>query len=49
MYHNQAEFTLNFWRYMNSRESNNRLKKGKVKLEEIKPKNLFILKFSLFV
>jgi hypothetical protein len=35
--HNQAEFTLNFWRYMNSRVSNNRLKKGKVKLEEIRP------------
>jgi membrane-bound lytic murein transglycosylase B len=35
--HNQAEFTLNFWRYMNSRVSNNRLKKGKVKLEENRP------------
>lgn len=31
---NQAEFTLNFWRYMNSRVSNNRLKKGRVKLQE---------------
>lgn len=31
---NQAEFTLNFWRYMNSRVSNNRLKKGGVKFQE---------------
>ena len=34
---NQAEFTLNFWRYMNSRVSNNRLEEGKVKLEENRP------------
>ncbi|WXU00517.1 MAG: Tn3 family transposase TnXax1 [Catillopecten margaritatus gill symbiont] len=31
---NQAEFTLNFWRYMNSRVSANRLQKGKVKFQE---------------
>ena len=34
---NQAEFTLNFWRYINSRVSSNRLKKGKIKLEETRP------------
>lgn len=34
---NQAEFTLNFWRYINSRVSNNRLEKGRLKLEEIRP------------
>lgn len=34
---NQAEFTLNFWRYINSRVSNNRLEKGKLKLEETRP------------
>lgn len=31
---NQAEFTLNFWRYLNSRVSDNRLEKGKLKLQE---------------
>jgi len=31
---NQAEFTLNFWRYINSRVSNNRLKKGRIKFKE---------------
>ena len=31
---NQAEFTLNFWRYMNSRVSSNRLQKGKIKFKE---------------
>ncbi len=31
---NQAEFTLNFWRYINSRVSEKRLTKGRVKLEE---------------
>lgn len=34
---NQAEFTLNFWRYINSRVSNNRLEKGRVKLEKNRP------------
>jgi thiamine biosynthesis lipoprotein ApbE len=34
---NQAEFTLNFWRYINSRVSSNRLEKGKIKLEETRP------------
>ncbi|MBA5249692.1 MAG: lytic murein transglycosylase [Gammaproteobacteria bacterium] len=31
---NQAEFTLNFWRYINSRVSENRLTKGRIKLKE---------------
>ena len=31
---NQAEFTLNFWRYLHSRVSDNRLEKGKLKLQE---------------
>lgn len=31
---NQAEFTLNFWRYINSRVSHNRLKKGKIALKK---------------
>ncbi|MDC9714354.1 MAG: lytic murein transglycosylase [Gammaproteobacteria bacterium] len=31
---NQAEFSLNFWRYINSRVSNNRLEKGKIKLKK---------------
>lgn len=31
---NQAEFTLNFWRYMNSRVSETRLSKGRIKLDE---------------
>ncbi|BAS67084.1 lytic murein transglycosylase [Bathymodiolus septemdierum thioautotrophic gill symbiont] len=31
---NQAEFTLNFWRYINSRVSDNRLQKGRIKLQE---------------
>lgn len=31
---NQAEFTLNFWRYLTSRVSDNRLEKGKIKLKE---------------
>ncbi|SMN13207.1 Membrane-bound lytic murein transglycosylase B precursor [Bathymodiolus heckerae thiotrophic gill symbiont] len=31
---NQAEFSLNFWRYITSRVSNNRLEKGKIKLKE---------------
>ncbi|KAA0444247.1 MAG: lytic murein transglycosylase [Candidatus Thioglobus sp.] len=31
---NQAEFTLNFWRYINSRVSDNRLQKGVDKLQE---------------
>ncbi|VVM28589.1 Membrane-bound lytic murein transglycosylase B precursor (EC [uncultured Gammaproteobacteria bacterium] len=41
---NQAEFTLNFWRYMNSRVSNNRLEKGKAKLKEIRPLLVHIYK-----
>ncbi|SMM98350.1 Membrane-bound lytic murein transglycosylase B precursor [uncultured Candidatus Thioglobus sp.] len=31
---NQAEFTLNFWRYLTSRVSDTRLEKGKIKLRE---------------
>jgi hypothetical protein len=31
---NQAEFSLNFWRYITSRVSANRLEKGKIKLKE---------------
>lgn len=31
---NQAEFILNFWHYMNSRVSDNRLQKGRVKLQK---------------
>lgn len=31
---NQAEFSLNFWRYLGSRVSDNRLEKGKLKLKE---------------
>jgi membrane-bound lytic murein transglycosylase B len=31
---NQAEFTLNFWRYLISRVSDKRLEKGKIKLQE---------------
>lgn len=31
---NQAEFTLNFWRYLNSRVSAGRLAKGRLKLQE---------------
>lgn len=34
---NQAELTLNFWHYINSRVSNNRLEKGRLKLEENRP------------
>ncbi len=31
---NQAEFTLNFWRYLNSRVSQNRIDKGMAKLQQ---------------
>ncbi len=31
---NQAEFTLNFWHYLNSRVSNKRLQKGKISLKK---------------
>ncbi len=37
---NQAEFTFNFWHYINSMVSNNRLKNGKIKLK----KNYHLLK-----